>query len=619
MDDNVRQDEPERIPDFSNTERDRVPGEFLWKIEDVYPDLDAWERDKALYVRMIDRIDELAVDWTHSHQRLFALLDHVTQIQKLEEKIYCYPRLLADTDMGNSKWQAIKGEIQCISIQMESKLAFMEPDLLELGKETIERYRRAEPRLDEYAMYFDSMLRMKDYILSTDKERILSQTALFSGASKKGADMLNDVEMPAPRLTLSDGKKVRLNIPAYVRHRESNVRSDRHNVMETFWKNHAKFRNTHAALLDGAIKSHWFFMKVRGYKSCLQAALYPHNIKPDVYDNLIQTVRENLKPLHRYLQLKARILNIDKLSYNDIYASSVPSIDKTYPIADAKTMVCESLHPLGDSYTDLLKQAFESGWMDIYANKAKRSGAYSMGVYNVHPFVLMNYNGTFSHVSTLAHEFGHALHSWFSDTSQPYKLAQYPIFLAEIASTFNENLLTQYMLRNETDDLFKLYILDRYLEEIRGTLFRQTLFSEFELDMHREVEAGRTLTADWLDNRYLELTRYYYGHGDGIMDVPDPIKNEWSGIPHFYYYFYVYQYSTGIAASSALAETVLNGSEADAQRYLRFLKRGGSLYPLDTLKEAGVDLTSPTPILITIRKFDQIVSEMEAIVNRQGQ
>jgi oligoendopeptidase F len=423
--------------------------------------------------------------------------------------------------------------------------------------------------------------------------------------------------MPAPKVTLSDGKKIRLNTASYSRYRGIENRKDRRKVMRTFWKYHADFKNTHAVLLDGAVKNHFFNARVHRYKSCLEAALYPNNIHLNVYHTLIKTVKENLNPLHRYLKLKTRLLGLKKMSYDDIYASSVPEVDKIYSIEEAQNIILDALKPLGKEYTDVLKKGFNTGWTDIYPNKGKRSGAYSNGsAYDIHPYVLMNYNGKFSSVSTLAHEFGHALHSWFSNQTQPFPLAQYPIFLAEIASTFNEDLLVNYLVKTETDDRLKLYILDQYLENFRGTLYRQTLFADFERTMHEQVENGQTLTPDWLGEKYLQLTRLYYGHKEGIVQVDNYIKNEWSGIPHFYYNFYVYQYSTGIVASTALADMVLNGGKSEQTRYLHFLKSGGTKYPLDTLKEAGVDLTTPRPIKIAISKFNEIVVEMEKIAER---
>jgi oligoendopeptidase F len=605
------------IPDFSHTQRKQVPEEFTWQIKDIYPGTQAWENDKKILLEMTDKIDELAKDWTGSPQKMFQLLNHVSEIEKIEDRTYAYTSLLSDTDMGNSTWQAMKGEIHTASVNLRSKLAFMDPDIIKLGRKKISGYMKAEPRLKVYEMDFDMILRMKKHILPTDKERMMAETALFSGAPQKASKMLNDLDMPAPQITLVDGEKVKLNQANYVRFRDAKNRKDRIKVMRTFWKHHTRFKNTHAILIDGEVKNHFFKAKIRHYKNCLESALFPHNIHPKVYHTLVETVKENTGPLHRFLKLKARLLNLKKLTYDDIYTSSVPAVEKQYTIDEAKGIVIAALRPLGKEYTDILEKGFGNRWADIYPNQGKRSGAYCNGsVYDEHPFVLMNYNGTYNHISTLGHEFGHALHSWFSNKTKPFPLAHYPIFLAEIASTFNETLLVHYLLETETDDLVKLYILDQYLEEFRGTLYRQTLFADFELIMHQWVEKGQTLTPDWLDNTYLTLTRQYYGHKRGIISVNKYIKNEWSNVPHFYYNFYVYQYSTGIAAATALADMVLKGSKVERTRYLDFLKSGGSKYPLDTLKDAGVDLTSPQPIVMAVRKFDEIVNRMEIIVKR---
>ena len=606
----------QQIPDFSQTPRKNIPKEFQWRLEDIYPNLDAWEKDKAIYLEMIGKLDELVKGWTDSAANMFRLMNHVDETNKIEERVYSYPRLFSDGNMQDSKWQSKKGEIHTSSVEFNSKLSFMDSDILALGQDKINEYIKAEPGLKNHKKYFDTIFRLKDHILPTEEEIIMTRTGLFASTPNKAADMLNDAEIPSPRVTLSDGKRILLNTPNYIRYRQSKNRDDRHKVMQTFWKSHAKFRNTHALLLDGATKTHFFNAKTRKYSGCLEAALYPENINTAVYHTLIKTVRENLTPLHRYLKLKARMLKIELFSYNDIYASSVPSVEREFTMDRAKDIVMDALKPLGEEYTSVLRKGFDNGWMDVYPNLAKRSGAFSLGVFGVHPYVLMNYNGEFNNVSTLAHEFGHSLHSWFSDNNQPYCLAQYPIFLAEVASTFNENLLVQYMLKTEKDDLFKLYLLDQYLEDFRGTLFRQSLFAEFELDIHREIEKGQTLTADWLDQRYIELTRFYYGHDQGVTSVPDHIQNEWSYVHHFYYNFYVYQYSTGIVSSTALSEMVLNGDKSDVKRYMNFLKSGGSKFPIDTLKDAGVDLTTPKPIETAIKRFDSVVTEMEKIYNR---
>lgn len=602
------------IPDFSQVERANVPEETTWNAADVYAGVEEWYAEKALLPAMIDKIEELSGKWTASPANLLQLLSHIDEVEKKITNLTIYTNLQADTDMGNSLYQSLKGEIQVIYVNLQGVLSFIEPDILKLGKEKIDEYIAKEPELKVYSLFFDSILRMETHILDAEKEEIAALTGLFSGAAEKASSMLNNVEIPFPGITLSDGTRVKLNQANYIRFREAKNREDRRKVMRTFWKNHAKFKNTHAVLLDAEIKQHLYNMRVHRFESCLHASLYPRNIAVEVYHTLIETVKQNLAPLHRYLKLKARLLKLDRMTYDDIYTSAVPAVEKTFTIEEAKSLVRKSLKPLGPEYGKILHEGFENRWMDIYPNKGKRSGAYSNGsVYDGHPFVLMNYNGTFNTVSTLAHEYGHALHSYFSNKAQPYPRAHYPIFLAEIASTFNEALLVNYLVKTGEDDLLKLYILDQYIEGLRGTLYRQTLFAEFELAMHRAVEEGQTLTHDRLDKKYLELTRLYYGHDRDVIRVDKYIENEWSGIPHFYYNFYVYQYSTGIVAATALSDMVLKGGETERNRYLDFLKAGGSDYPLNILKKAGVDLTTSAPIIAAIERIDELIDEMEKI------
>jgi oligoendopeptidase F len=399
-----------------------------------------------------------------------------------------------------------------------------------------------------------------------------------------------------------------------MRLRASKNAADRTLAMSSFWNNQKKFENTLAILQDGAIKQHWFNAQIHNYPDCLSARLFGENISPEVYHQLIRSVHDYLPALQRYLALKQKMLGLPKFRYEDIYASAVQAVDKTYTFAEARKLMNESLRPLGKDYAAGLKQAFDNRWMDLYPNKGKESGAYSGGVYGLHPYIKLNYNGDYDAVSTMAHELGHALHSQFANLTQPYATSGYTTFLAEIASTFNEHLLMHYLLKNEKDELFKLYILDNYLDGFRATLYRQTLFAEFELAMHNRVEAGQTLTADWLNRKYLELARVYYGHDQGVCQVDDYIQVEWNRISHFYLNYYVFQYSTGLIASMALSDMVLNGGPKEQARYLEFLKAGGSDYPLAILKKAGVDMTSPEPYAAALKRFDKLVGEMETIV-----
>ncbi len=600
--------------DYAAIHRSDVSLENTWKTEDIYTNLDSWNEEKSDSEKMLKESEKLRIGWTDNSKKMLTLFKTYDEIRMKLSRLYIYSSLNSDSDMNDPKYTAMQGEIQHLFVELNSSGSFMKPDLLNLGKEKLDEFIKQEPELKDYEIKFDTLFRLQKHVLSEEAENILSMTGMFADGANKAAEIFNDMELPPEKLTLSDGTEVELNSINYTRHRYSSVCEDRRNVMSTFWNNHAKFRNTLAALLDSAIKYDFFNMKSRSYNSCLEAELSPRKIDSNVYSNLIKTVRNNLDPLHKFLKIKRNLLKIEKLTYSDLYASSIPEIEKEYSIEKAKNMVIEAMGILGTDYTDILKLGFENRWMDIYPNKGKRTGAYSNGAaWGIHPYVMMNFDNTFHSVMTLAHEFGHALHSWFSSRNNPYPKTKYPIFLAEIASTFNEMILINNVIKHEEDPKLKLYLLDQELESFRTTLIRQTLFAEFELAMHNHVEHGKTLTPDWLDNTYLELTRFYYGHDKDIVHVDDYIKNEWSLIPHFYYNFYVYQYATGLSAASSLAIKVLNGGDKEKNLYFDFLKSGGQDYPLNILRKASVDLESPEPILDAMKLMDSLTVQMEKL------
>ena len=605
-----------KIPDYSMTERKDIPVEFTWKIEDLYPNDDAWKSDKDAAVDMISKVDALQKSWTESSSNMLSMLELISDINKKSGVLYAYASHQSAADIGDTKFQKMEGELQSIFVNYYAKLSFINPDILALGKDKLDTYFSQEPKLKPYSFMLYDILRSKEHILPEEQQKIVSMTGLFSGIPSKTANMLNDMELPSVDVKLSDGSKVTLNYANYVKFRGDKDPTNRSLVMREFWNNMKNFENTFSILQDGAVKNHLFNAKVKKFENCLDAKLFNDNIPREVYTNLIKSVKENLDPLHRYLKLKQKLLKLDKYRYEDIYASAVPSVEKIYTFKESENLIKESMKPLGDEYQSALDEAYKNRWMYIYPNKNKESGAYSGGVYGVHPYVKLNYNGEYESVSTVAHELGHAMHSYFSNKYQPFVTSDYTIFLAEIASTFNENMLMEYMLKNETDDMYKLFILDAYLDQVRGTLYRQTLFADFELAMHEKVEEGKTLTADWLNEKYLSLTREYYGHDKGVTQVDDYIQREWSRIPHFFYNFYVFQYSTGIISSMALAEMVLNGSEKERDAYINMLKSGGKDFSINILKEAGVDMTTKEPYEKAFKRFDYLVSEMEKIMAR---
>ncbi len=605
-----------KIPDYSQTARKDVPVDFTWKIEDLYATIDAWKADKDAVAKMMTQAEALSKGWTSSPQNMLALLEFRNELGKKAEKLFSYTSNQINADLGNTTYQSLGGELQSLFVTYNSKMAFFEPDVLALGSEKFSAYLKAEPKLAPYGFPVEDILRGKEHVLPAEQQRIASLTGLFSGATGQASGMLNDLNMPAPEVTLSDGQKTTLNFATFAILRRLENAEDRHLVVTSFWGNQKKYENTFAVLQDGAIKQHLFNAQIHNFKNCLEARLFDNNIPVDVYQQLIRSTRENLTPFQRYLSLKQKLLGLPHYRYEDIYASAVPAVQRTYTYEEARQICMDALKPLGDEYAQSLKQAFENRWIDIYPNKGKESGAYSGGVYGVHPYIKLNFDGKYDGVSTMAHELGHALHSELTNKTQHYATTGYAAFLAEIASTFNENLVMNYLLKNEKDDLFKLYVIDNYLDQVRGTLYRQVLFSEFELAIHQRVEEGQTLTPDWLDQKYLELTRHYYGHDKGVCEVGDYIQCEWSRVSHFYLNYYVFQYSTGLIASMALSDMVLSQGPEAQRRYLDLLKSGSSDYPMVLLKKAGVDMTTPVPYEAAFKRIDQLVTEMETIVER---
>jgi len=604
--------ETKAIPDYSRTERSEVPAGHRWRITDLYPDHGAWQAELEAVKGLVTGLGPLGEVWTTAPGPMGDFMERLEQVNLRGSRLLSYASLQGDMDLGDATYQTMKGEARAVLVDLASALAFMDSDLLALGEERVEAYLQADPRLAPHRVPFMRTLRMKAHVLPEGEERIVATAGLFTHAPSAAAGILSNLDLPHPALTLSTGEEVELDIAAYNKHRASKVPEDRRRVMETHFRERARFKNTFATLLDASVKQDLFHARVRKFPTCLDAALYPEAIDTAVYRNLVATVKANLGPLHRLLRLRKRMLGLAEMRYGDVYACAVKSVDVTYTFEEARDLVLQATAPLGPAYLQVLEQAFTHGWIDVYPNKGKQSGAYSSGNYGVHPFVKMNYDGSFHEVSTLAHELGHAMHSKLSEAAQPFATHDYPIFLAEIASTFNENLLMHHLLDTVPDDTLKLYLLDNYLETIRGTLFRQTLFADFELAMHERVEQGQSLTPDWLDRTYLDLTRLYYGHGEGVMEVEDWIQSEWSSIPHFFYNFYVYQYATGIVSSMALSEAALRDTGA-RDRFLTFLGAGGSRFPLDTLKAAGVDLTTPGPVEAALQAFDSLVARMEAL------
>lgn len=604
------------IPDYSSTPRDQVPNEFKWNLSDIYSNYELWNADKAEVNTLLGKIKDQAKSWTSSAKNMLAMFKTSDKLELKLYHLYSYARRQYDMEMSNSTFNQMKGEIQSIYVDASMQLNFMNDNLLKMDEKTLMGYFSEEPNLAPYKFTVEQLLRSKKHMLPLAEEQLLSLTGIYSSNISEAASILNDVDIPAPTVTLTDGSKVELNYANYYKYRTAKSPEDRAIAVRGYWKNHKQYENTLATLFDGGMKMDLFNAKARKFNSCLQARLFQDNIDTTVYYQLIKEVNANLPSLHKYLKLKQKMLGLETLKYEDLWASSVKSVNKVYPYDEAKKLVQNSLVVLGSEYADGLKQAFNNGWIDVYPNKDKESGAYSDAIYDIHPYVKMNYDGEYSNVSTLAHELGHAMHSYLTNRNQPYSNSNYTTFLAEIASTFNENLLMDYLLKNETDDNLKLFIIDQFLERARQTIYRQALFAEFELAMHQKVEEGKTLTADWLNQKYLELTRLYYGHDKGVTLVDDYIEIEWSKIPHFFYNFYVFQYSTGIISSMALSQNIITGKTGAVDKYLGMLKSGNSDYSIKLLQNAGVDMMTSDPYDAAFKRFDDLVAEMEKIYER---
>lgn len=604
------------VPDYSSTPRDQVPNEFKWKVSDIYANDQLWAADKVEVTTLIEQVKKNSKTWTSTPGAMLDMLKAADKLRLKMYRLYSYARRQYDMEMSNPKFNQMKGEIQAMFVDASQQLAFMNDDILKMDEKTLTGYFDKEKGLAPYKFSIGELLRSKQHMLPLAEEQLLSLTGLYSSNISEAATILNDVDIPAPTVTLTDGSKVELNYANYYKYRASKIPEDRAIAFREYWKNHKKYENTLAVLFDGGMKMDLFSARARKFASCLQARLFQDNIDTTVYYTLIKEVRENLPSLHKYLKLKQKMLGLKTLKYEDLWASAVKNVTKIYPYSQAKELVLKSLEVMGPEYQDGLKQAFNNGWIDVYPNKDKESGAYSDALYDVHPYVKMNYDGEYSNVSTLAHELGHSMHSWLTNKNQHYVNSSYTTFLAEIASTFNENLLMEYLLKKETDDNLKLFIIDQFLERARQTIYRQTLFAEFELAMHQQVEQGQTLTAEWLNKKYLDLTRTYYGHDKGVTLVDDYIEVEWSKIPHFFYNFYVFQYSTGFVSSMALSENVISGKPNAVDKYLGMLKSGNSDYSIKLLQNAGVDMTTADPYKAAFKRFDDLVNLMEQIYDR---
>jgi oligoendopeptidase F len=600
-------------------DRSKIQDAYKWNLADIYPSVAAWRAAKEKATAEIPSIRQFAGKLGTSPQVLADALETMSRLDKELSRLYVYAGMLADEDTRASAPQGMQQEMQQIYAEFGAQAAYIEPEVLKIGKETIDRFLTGEPRLEPYAFYLHDIVRRAAHTLSESEEKILADAAPLAGSASNIYGILANADFPYPTITLSDGSKIKVDQAGYSELRTSPNRKDRQLAMSTFFEALGSFGRTYGTTINASVQKSLFYAKARKYPTTLEMALNASNIPTSVYMRLIEGVNKNLPTFHRYLRLRKRMMGItDQLHYYDLYAPLVASVNLKYTPEEAQAHVLSSMSPLGEDYTSVVRRAFGERWLDWYPTEGKRSGAYSNGgAYDVHPYMLLNYLGQYNDMSTLTHELGHTMHSYLSNKTQPYPTANYSIFVAEVASTFNEALLVEHMLQQIKDEPTRLALLGNYLEGIKSTVFRQTQFAEFELRMHEMGQKGEPITGEALAKLYFDITRRYYGHDQGVTVVDDYIAHEWSFIPHFYSDFYVYQYATSFTAAEALAAKVVAGDSAATKRYLTFLGSGGSKYPVDLLKEAGVDMTTDEPLDLTIRKMNRVMDEMEEILAKQ--
>jgi oligoendopeptidase F len=596
-------------------DRSKIPDKYKWNLSEIFPTDEAWRTAKEKLVADIPKVRAFSGTLGSSSRQLADALEMVTALNKELSRVYVYASMKADEDTRVSKYQAMQQEMIQVASQLGAETSFVEPEILGIQPETIDKFVAQQPRLQVYRLYLDDIQRRREHTLGDAEEKILANANIVTSAPSSIYGIFADADFPYPSVTLKDGKTVKLDSAGFSVYRALPDRDDRQKVMTAFFNALGAYRGTFGATLNSQIQADVFYARARKYPSSLAAALDPPNIPTSVYTRLIDGVNKHLPAFHRYLSLRKKMMAVPELHYYDLYAPLVSSVDLTYSVEEAQKHVLAALKPLGSDYPAVLTRAMSGRWIDVYPTEGKRSGAYSNGgAYDVHPYMLLNYNGKYADLTTLAHELGHAMHSYYSNKTQPFATASYPIFVAEVASTFNEALLIDYMLKTITDPAVKLSLLGNYLENIKGTVFRQTQFAEFELKAHEMAEKGEALTGDALDTLYAGITRKYYGHDKGVTVVDDYVAHEWAFIPHFYRNYYVFQYATSFTASSALSEKVLAGDAAATKKYLTFLSAGGSKYPIDLLKEAGVDMTSDEPLELTMKKMSRVMDEIEKLL-----
>lgn len=592
-------------------ERSQIAVEDTWRLEDIFESDQAWETEFQEVKGLIPKVAEFQGKLGESASQLFEALSYQDSVSERLGKLYTYAHMRYDQDTANSFYQGLNDRATTLYSQLGSASAYMVPEILSIDEDKIKSFLSENEDLKLYEHALDEINRERPHVLSAKEEALLAQASEALGTASNTFGMLNNADLEFPAIKDENGEEVEITHGRYVRFLESEDRRVREDAFKSVYATYGNFRNTFASTLSGTVKKHNFYAQVRNYKTAREAALSNNNIPEGVYDNLVNTVNENLHLLHRYVDLRKKVLGLDELHMYDLYTPLVKEVKMEVKYEEAKEMILKGLQPLGEDYLAVLREGFENRWVDVHENKGKRSGAYSSGTYGTNPYILMNWQDNVNNLFTLAHEFGHSVHSYYTRKTQPYPYGNYSIFVAEVASTCNESLLNDYLLKTIDDDKKRLYLLNHYLEGFRGTVFRQTMFAEFEHAIHVKAQEGEALTPELLTKLYYDLNKKYFGEN---IVIDEEIGLEWARIPHFYYNYYVYQYATGFSAATALSKQILDEGEPAVGRYIEFLKSGSSDYPIEVLKKAGVDMTSAEPIKEALKVFEQKLAEMEQLL-----
>ena len=603
------------MTDRKKNTREEADARCKWAIEDLYKDDEDWKRDYELLKSRIPELTKFRGRLGESAEVLLSMQKLSDELNQLLEKVYVYANQRLHENTDNSTYQNMASQAQGLLVELSESLSFVEPELMELPDGIIETFLDENEELLVYRQYFENIIRQKKHVLPTEQEQLLAAMGEVAESPKDIFSMFNNADIRFPEITGEDGHPVQVTHGRYMSLMQSRNRQVRKDAFEAMYGVYGDWRNTLAAMYRANVKQEAFLAKAHKYTSDLEAALDGSHIPVKVYEQLIEAVHESMPLMYRYMKLRKKLLGVEELHMYDLYVPVIEQDHSEIPFEQAKKTVLEGLAPMGEEYLHLLREGFDHGWIDVYENQGKRTGAYSWGAYGTHPYVLLNYQGTLHDVFTLAHEMGHALHSWYSDEHQPYIYAGYRIFVAEVASTCNEALLIHYLMEQSKkagDRKKTMYLMNYFLEQFRTTLFRQTMFAEFEKITHGLQEQGETLTADRLCEIYYDLNKLYFGEE---ICVDQEIAMEWARIPHFYTPFYVYQYATGFSAAIALSKQILEQGAPAVERYKKFLKGGSSMYPLELLKMAGVDMEQKAPVQDALAVFAQYLDEMERLAD----